>query len=63
VRNALEPDRQAAARRTLQHGQPSPFPTEAGHNQALVELLSKFAEKRKVTAAQLALAWLLAKKP
>src|SRR6202034_408104 len=32
-------------------------------NQALVDLLSKFAEKRKVTSAQLALAWLLAKKP
>jgi len=31
-------------------------------NQALVDLLSKFAEKRKVTPAQLALAWLLAKK-
>src|SRR5467141_1662883 len=32
-------------------------------NQALVDLLSKFAEKRKVTPAQLALAWLLAKRP
>jgi aryl-alcohol dehydrogenase-like predicted oxidoreductase len=32
-------------------------------NQALVDLLSKFAEQRKVTPAQLALAWLLAKKP
>jgi aryl-alcohol dehydrogenase-like predicted oxidoreductase len=32
-------------------------------NQASVDLLSKFAEKRKVTPAQLALAWLLAKKP
>jgi aryl-alcohol dehydrogenase-like predicted oxidoreductase len=32
-------------------------------NQALVDLLCKFAEKRKVTPAQLALAWLLAKKP
>ena len=32
-------------------------------NQALVDLLSKFAEKTKVTPAQLALAWLLAKKP
>jgi aryl-alcohol dehydrogenase-like predicted oxidoreductase len=32
-------------------------------NQALVDQLSKFAEKRKVTPAQLALAWLLAKKP
>jgi aryl-alcohol dehydrogenase-like predicted oxidoreductase len=28
-----------------------------------VDLLSEFAEKRKVTPAQLALAWLLAKKP
>src|ERR1700736_6547886 len=32
-------------------------------NQALVDLLSKFAQERKVTPAQLALAWLLAKKP
>src|SRR5713101_96168 len=32
-------------------------------NQTLVDLLGKFAEKRKVTPAQLALAWLLAKKP
>ncbi len=32
-------------------------------NQALVDLLSKFAEERKVTPAQLALAWLLVKKP
>ena len=32
-------------------------------NQALVDLMSKFAEKSKVTPAQLALAWLLAKKP
>jgi aryl-alcohol dehydrogenase-like predicted oxidoreductase len=32
-------------------------------NQALVDLLSKFAEQKKVTPAQLALAWLLAKKP
>src|SRR6266404_2910929 len=32
-------------------------------NQALVDLLGKFAEKRKVTPAQIALAWLLAKKP
>jgi aryl-alcohol dehydrogenase-like predicted oxidoreductase len=32
-------------------------------NQALVDLLRKFAENRKVTPAQLALAWLLAKKP
>jgi aryl-alcohol dehydrogenase-like predicted oxidoreductase len=32
-------------------------------NQALVELLSSFAEQRKVTSAQIALAWLLAKKP
>src|ERR1700732_3102006 len=32
-------------------------------NQALVELLGKFAEEKKATPAQLALAWLLAKKP
>ena len=32
-------------------------------NQALVDLLSKFAEQKKATLAQLALAWLLAKKP
>src|SRR5216684_1653525 len=32
-------------------------------NRALVDLLSKFAEQKKATPAQLALAWLLAKKP
>src|SRR5438552_2319142 len=32
-------------------------------NRALVDLLSKFAEHKKATPAQLALAWLLAKKP
>jgi aryl-alcohol dehydrogenase-like predicted oxidoreductase len=32
-------------------------------NQALVDVIQSFAEQRKVTAAQIALAWLLAKKP
>jgi len=32
-------------------------------NRALVDLLSKFAEQKKATSAQIALAWLLAKKP
>lgn len=32
-------------------------------NQALVDVISAFAEKKKVTPAQIALAWLLAKKP
>jgi len=32
-------------------------------NQALVEVVTKFAEQRKATPAQIALAWLLAKKP
>jgi aryl-alcohol dehydrogenase-like predicted oxidoreductase len=32
-------------------------------NQALVDVLSAFAERRKATPAQIALAWLLAKKP
>jgi len=32
-------------------------------NQALVDLVSSFATQRKVTPAQIALAWLLAKKP
>ena len=32
-------------------------------NQSLVELLNQVAERKKVTAAQLALAWLLAQKP
>jgi aryl-alcohol dehydrogenase-like predicted oxidoreductase len=32
-------------------------------NQALVEVVSAFAEQKKVTPAQIALAWLLAKKP
>lgn len=32
-------------------------------NQALVDVISSFAQQRKVTPAQIALAWLLAKKP
>ena len=32
-------------------------------NQELVDVLSKFAEQKKATSAQIALAWLLAKKP
>ena len=32
-------------------------------NQALVDLLSKIAERKKATPAQIALAWLLAQKP
>jgi aryl-alcohol dehydrogenase-like predicted oxidoreductase len=32
-------------------------------NQALVDLLARFAEQKKVTPAQIALAWLLAQKP
>ncbi len=32
-------------------------------NQALVEVVTRFAEKKKATPAQIALAWLLAKKP
>jgi len=32
-------------------------------NQALVDVVSRFAEKKKVTPAQIALAWLLAQKP
>ncbi len=32
-------------------------------NQALVEVISSFAEQKKATPAQIALAWLLAKKP
>ncbi len=32
-------------------------------NQALVDLLGKFAQQKKVTSAQIALAWLLAQKP
>ena len=32
-------------------------------NQALVDLVSAFAEERKTTPARVALAWLLAKKP
>ena len=32
-------------------------------NQALVDVLAKFAEQKKVTSAQVALAWLLAQKP
>ncbi len=32
-------------------------------NQALVDVISSFAERKRVTPAQIALAWLLAKKP
>jgi aryl-alcohol dehydrogenase-like predicted oxidoreductase len=32
-------------------------------NQALVDIIAKFAEKKRATPAQVALAWLLAKKP
>ena len=32
-------------------------------NQALVDVVTSFAEKKKATPAQIALAWLLAKKP
>ena len=32
-------------------------------NQALVELISQFAQQKKATPAQIALAWLLAQKP
>ena len=32
-------------------------------NQAVVELISRFAQQKRVTPAQIALAWLLAKKP
>jgi aryl-alcohol dehydrogenase-like predicted oxidoreductase len=32
-------------------------------NQALVDLLGRFAEQKKATPAQIALAWLLAQKP
>ncbi|MGC2399069.1 MAG: aldo/keto reductase [Acidobacteriaceae bacterium] len=33
------------------------------HNQALVDVITSFAEQKKATPAQIALAWLLAKKP
>jgi aryl-alcohol dehydrogenase-like predicted oxidoreductase len=40
------------------------FTTEARKaNQAMVDLLGKFAEQKKATPAQIALAWLLAQKP
>src|SRR6202020_3290159 len=32
-------------------------------NQALVDVVTRFAEQKKATPAQIALAWLLAKKP
>jgi aryl-alcohol dehydrogenase-like predicted oxidoreductase len=38
-------------------------PANRKANQALVDLVSSFAAQRKVTLAQIALAWLLAKKP
>ena len=41
--------------------QPRP-PENRKANQALVDLIGKFAEQKKVTSAQIALAWLLAQK-
>ena len=38
-------------------------PENRNANQALVDLISGFAEQKKATPAQIALAWLLAKKP
>src|SRR3954464_6037445 len=38
-------------------------PENVTANQALVDVLSKFAEQKKATPAQIALAWLLAQKP
>jgi len=38
-------------------------PENMNANQAMVALLNRFAEERKVTPGQIALAWLLAKKP
>jgi aryl-alcohol dehydrogenase-like predicted oxidoreductase len=38
-------------------------PENIDANQAMVDLLNRFAEQKKATPAQIALAWLLAKKP
>lgn len=38
-------------------------PEALGANQALVDLLGKVAARKRATAAQVALAWLLAQKP
>jgi aryl-alcohol dehydrogenase-like predicted oxidoreductase len=38
-------------------------PENIDANQAIVDLLNRFAEQKKATPAQIALAWLLAKKP
>jgi aryl-alcohol dehydrogenase-like predicted oxidoreductase len=38
-------------------------PENMDANQAMVDLLNRFAEQRKATPAQIALAWMLAKKP
>src|SRR5437660_3435703 len=38
-------------------------PENRGANQALVDLIGEFAKQKKATPAQVALAWLLAKKP
>lgn len=38
-------------------------PENRGANQAVVDLIDEFAKQKKVTPAQVALAWLLAKKP
>jgi aryl-alcohol dehydrogenase-like predicted oxidoreductase len=47
----------------LQSSVPRFSPENRKANQALVDLVTSFATQRKVTPAQIALAWLLAKKP
>jgi len=47
----------------LRNNLPRFAPENRKANQALVDLLTKLGERKKVTPAQIALAWLLAKKP
>ncbi|HZP63508.1 MAG TPA: aldo/keto reductase [Terriglobales bacterium] len=47
----------------FRHNVPRFTPENRKANQALVDVLAHFAERRKATPAQIALAWLLAQKP
>src|SRR6202451_1770416 len=47
----------------LRHNVPRFTPENRKANQAMVDLVGRFAQQKKVTPAQIALAWLLAQKP
>jgi aryl-alcohol dehydrogenase-like predicted oxidoreductase len=55
--------REHEARTDFRNNLPRFTPENRKANQTLVALIDKIAEKKKATPAQIALAWLLAKKP